>query len=270
MKDFLKTKSVYLIGLVLVVVVALIIIMVLRIGNAYKSGISQISNQPPPGEVTHNVRQTIRQITFRKSDDKGCTEVTADGIVRTFSTCGTDLSGANRMTDSSNILRLFKLAGEMDASPEATSAAALAACSGYIMTIKTDTDTKSVCINSSNSGGGTGRGGNGGGGSGSSGGGGITGGGPGDDIIGTIIKIIEDIPPTPTVATIQNTPTPIPGVTVTPEPTLPDEPDFLPTPTPTLILLKPFTCPYSIDSSGKKHPYDVSNIICSELPQPGK
>jgi hypothetical protein len=255
MKNLIKKYSLAFIGIVLVVVIIVIILIVIKIGGAYRNGISQIGDQPPIGNSTHIIKKKINKIILKKSnDDKGCIEITNDGIVRTYDICGTQLASASRMTDTNNIIRLFKIAGETDYSTESMSEDAIAKCSGYIMMIETEDGKRTICTKS-----------------GSSGTGGGTGGGnPIDDIVDTIKKIIEDIPPTPT--PVMPTITPIPTIVIsgTPEPTLPFVPSDIMTPTPTPVILKQFTCGYSIGANGTKHPYDVSNTICTDQPIPGQ
>jgi hypothetical protein len=265
MKDLFKNKSLYLIGLVLVILIAAIIFTVSRIGGAYQNGISQLTDQKAPTNATHTVKLKINKITVKNAGDKGCVEVTPDGIVRTYDVCGSQLSGANRMMDASNINRLFKLAGETDFTKAQETA--VSDCAGYVMTIETEAGKKSICMGNQKSGSGSG---NSGSNTGSGGNGGSGGNNPIGEIVDTIIKIIEDIPPTPTITHMPGTPAPTIEITGTPQPTIPFLPEDLPTPTPTPILLKPFTCGYTVDANGKKRPYNVSNIICSDLPVAGQ
>jgi hypothetical protein len=254
----------YLVGGILVLLFGAIFFIVTRIGTAYRKGLSQMTDQPAPGNATHNIKETITKITIRDKKSKGCTEVTPDGIIRIYEVCGTQLTDANRMNNPSNINRLFKLTGETVFTDADTSEAAIYDCTGSILAIETASGTKTVCLKSENSQGG----GNGGGGSGSGGNGGGV--GPIQDIIDTIKKIIEDIPPTPTITPPVQIPTPTIEPTGTPEPTLPLMPGETPIITPTPIIPKPFTCNYYIDSTGKKRPYNVSNTICSDEPAPGQ
>jgi hypothetical protein len=265
MKDTLKSKSIFIIAGVLVVLVIAIIVVLIRIGNAYRKGLSQIDNQPPPQDVTHIVRKKISKIIIKKNaNDAGCVEVTPDGIVRTYSVCDTQLSSANRMNDASNIIHLFALAGQTDYTSDATSTDAVAACTGYIMTIQTDDGTKqSVCMKSSAGGGG----GTGGGVTGGGGGGGTS---PIGEIIDTIKKVIDDIPPTPTEIQPTVTGIPTPVISDTLAPTFSYVPGDQPTPTPTPQVMHPFTCGYWVDANGHRHPYNVSNVICSDQPVPGQ
>jgi hypothetical protein len=261
MKNILKNNVLFTIGIVLIVLLVVIIIIVTRIGGVYKKGINQLSDQPLPGQATHITKEKINRITVKNGKDNGCTEMTSDGIVRVYSACGSQLVSANRMSNPANILRLFKLVGE---SEFAQSDNPISTCTGYIMTIETESKKHSVCMDNikpDDTNGGSG---------GIGSGGGSGGGSPIDDIIDTIKKIIDDIPPTPTIAPYINSPTPSPDILNTPIPTVPFIPGDLPTSTPTIVVLKPFTCGYTVDANGKKRPYNVSNIICSELPVAGQ
>jgi len=262
MKIVNKGKPILFVGVIFIIVLCLIIVTLVRIGGAYKSGLNRFSMDEKISDVTHTERQKIRKITIKNASDPGCMEVTPDGIIRVFTVCQEELSGAQRVTDTRFILRLYKKMAETDLTklPDATNST----CSGYTMILETDTETKSVCLQnttegSNNSGGNSGTGGSGGGG---------TNGGDIGEIITIINQVIDNIPPTPTPTPVVISPTVVPGTSISSTPTEIVLPSWGVTPMPTSAVTLPFTCSYT-DARGKKRPYTISNIICSTEPSPG-
>lgn len=251
-----SSKQIFIFGLILAAIVTLSVIVVIGIGKSYRLGLSRYAQDNGPGQVTHNVREKIRKIKFQKGDAEGCIEVTPDGAVRIYKTCGQEeLTDAYRETDTRNILRLFKQASETDFSEIKTADS----CGTYLLTITTESSTKTFCLSDIGSGNGS---------NGQSG---------GEeqvisDIIGTIDTIISDIPvPTPTVIQPSTSPTDyiFPDISPTIIPSQTDYPWITPEITPTGEPDKPFTCDF-YDALGSKKPYRVSSVVCSTVPQPGQ
>jgi hypothetical protein len=258
MKDILKDKSIYLIGLAFIVLLVVIVFVALKIGSAYRSGINKLSDQPSPGNVTHTTKEKIRKLTLKNGNNKGCIEITPDGIVKVYEICGEKLSDSNRLSDTKNIIRLFKIVDETEFSASSSTNEAVNNCINYVLTIQTDNGEKNICLENEQGGSSNG----------------TTNGGGNNGIVGDIIKTIEDIindiPPTPTVTDNPYQPTPTAEATTTIEPTESIQPGEFTTPTPTVVVQKPFTCDYVVDSTGKKRPFNVSNILCSSEPAPGQ
>lgn len=217
-----------------------IVVLVLGIGKEYRRGISDISGEPQPKKLTIFRRDEVRKIIVKKGAGDGCMEITPDGVVRLFSTCGVTLVDASRLSDSKNILKLFKIITEEDLTTYQQKTDGLV----YEITIETDSGSKTIYV--------------------------ALGGGSdgiGQTIIGTIDDITEDIPqaspsqgstPTPT-QSLFNTSTPTPTGTI-----------FVPTPTPTTQVggaQTSFTCGFT-ESGGTKKPFNISNIVCSTEPSP--
>jgi len=263
MKIINKGKSLIVIGGVLFVVIISVAFILVRIGGAYKSGLNKFSMDEEISDVTHTERQKIRKIIIKNTTDTGCMEVMPDGIIRVFTVCQKELSDARRMTDTKFILRLYKKMGETDLTklPDASRSV----CGGYLMTLETDTETKTVCLaNTSNDN--------------NPSGGNISGSEPGvnddwdtsliDEIITIIDQVIDNIPPTPTLTSVPVAPTSMPGTSITITPTSLVFPSWGVTPTPVAVRQMPFSCDFT-DFQGKKRPYTISNIICSSEPSPG-
>ncbi len=247
MKQRDDNKIILVTGAVLVILVILVVVIVSRIGNRYGSNIASVSNQPPPAQSSHTEKETITRLRIQRPGEKGCMEVSPDGSVRQYAVCQEELVSARRLNDAKYIIRLMKLVSEAKyAEYDGTSY-----CSTYLIHVETESGTRTFCVDSVNGG---------------SGGGG-TGPGPGADIIRTIEDIIEEIP--------QNTPTPGPGVSTYPTPTIFGQPTDTPTPTGEVYITptpvptgtnKGFTCDF--DENGARKPFAVSGVVCSTDPIP--
>jgi hypothetical protein len=255
MKIVNKGKTLIVVGGIFLGVCIGIVFILIRIGGAYRSGLDSFSASNQISDVTHTERQKIRKITIKNLTNPGCMEVTPDGIIRIFTTCGEELSDARRVTDTKYILQLYKKMAETDLStlPEASDTP----CDGYSMILETDSEKRSVCLQTTSDGN-TSSGGN-------TGGGGIPGGGTVDEIIKIIDQVIDNIPPTPTSTPDPIAPTAPSGASITVSPTDVVVPIWGSTPTPTIGSSRPFVCDF-LDAKGKKRPYTISNIICSTEP----
>jgi hypothetical protein len=254
MKIVSKGKPLFFVGVIFVGILCLIVVALVRIGGAYRSGLNRFSTEEQISDVTHTERQKIRKITIKNTTGSGCMEVTPDGVIRFYNVCQKELSDARRVTDTKFILRLYKKMAETDLTtlPDATNSV----CSGYIMTLETDAETKTVCVQNKTEGDNI------------SGGGGGANNGDIGEIITIIDQVIDNIPPTPTMTPDPGNPTIVPGTSISPTPTDMVLPSWGVTPTPTVATARPFICDFT-DVQGKKRPYTISNIICSTGPSPG-
>jgi hypothetical protein len=220
----------------------LIIFFALKhIGARYDQGLVNLIPTRSEGPAVRKAR-TIRKVVIFDEDNKGCMEITPDGVVRTYEVCGENLKDANRIADPKFILKLIQIASQIDFSKYRQKV------SGPYLTliIETDTGTEIIYVPLGREGG---------------------------DIINTINLIREELPqptqtpgpftqtPTPTLGGVSNSPTPTPRISHTPGPS--------PTlnPHPSEIIESPFTCGYT-ESTGPR-PYNISNFICTTQPSPG-
>jgi hypothetical protein len=262
-KRYMKfgNKQIIIIGIILLVVILACIILITAIGKAYQSGLSKFSPDKVSEGYTYKTKAKITKIKIHKMDDLGCIDVSPDGAVRVYATCDKILTDASRVSDATNILRLFKQISELDL----TNIKSTDVCDTYTITVETNESQKNICLtdiaNQLNQTPGMGGNGN-------------TSGGTGTQIIDQIIETIENIKqeiiPTPTLI---SSPTPQfeGGTPVVNEPSPTGDSiqnDILETPTPTVKPLVPFICGFS-GSSGSNKPYNISNIICSNEPTPG-
>lgn len=250
MKNIFKDKVLFIGGIILIIVIVVIVILTIKVGNAYKSKLSDTTTQAPL-PITHTEKDAITKVSITNNNDNSCIEITPDGAIRVYSECGTKLVTAHRTTDIRYTAKLYKTLYEMPES-ESQTQSTIDNCEGYIITIETENNTRKVCITKDSQNG-------------------------GDtsqnsfqqtinnDIIDTIDKIIEDIPPTPTVTSSPNQPTSTLSPSSTVNPSQPMIPTVIPTPTVTSAPQKPFTCDF-LDVNGKKRPKNVSNVICSTDP----
>ncbi|MBI4065311.1 hypothetical protein HY409_02995 [Candidatus Gottesmanbacteria bacterium] len=236
-----KHTTLLLVGAFFVLTFMVVIGTIFNIGGAYKERIASFINPKEPEKMTIFKKKTVKKITIKKGNDRGCMEITPDGAVRVFSVCGQTLSLASRFPNPRHILQLFKLITEEDLdSYTQKSTGAI-----YQLTIETDTGTQTVYLVLSESDGGVGQ-----------------------TIISTIQIITGDIPrPSSTLgSTLTPTPTVVSeSITLAPTGSL-----FIPTPTPTIGVseqTQTFTCGFN-ESGDKKKPFNISNIVCSTEPSP--
>jgi hypothetical protein len=230
-------------GGVLALIVLMASVAVIRFGRAYQWGIFGFNTTETSVETTVREKKKLRKITVRKGDSAGCIEVTPDGAVRVYRTCGEELESANRPYNPKNILKLFRLVSERNLSdlPSGSEEGTL-----YTLMIETDEGTQVVVIvvNEDTP-------------------------DPIVEIIETIEDIEEEIPePTSTPADpLLPTPTQPPVLSGTPVPSGTPFPSAFPTPTPTGPAVDlGFLCDF-IESTGPK-PYNISNFVCSTGPTP--
>lgn len=244
---FIRKHLLLFAGAGLVMILVAVVLVLRQIGFAYGQGLKIFEGREShePAALAKNAR--IRKITVKKSDTGECIEVTPDGAVRVYKTCGGDLEDAHRTSDTRTVQRLFTLVTE-------TGSKTYVPGSTEVMVELEDGSVVTVYIPPGGDAGG------GGGGSGSGG---------GSDIDNIIDEIKGDGP----------TPTAPPGATGTPlvtptfAPTMPAGPTPTPnpfaTPTPTPEPEKPFTCDFYDTGGSQAKPYRVSNVVCSTQPQPG-
>lgn len=229
-----KGKLIGVVGLVLIGIVGAIIITTLGIGNAYKQGLTEVGQQTQDKEVVLRKRKNIQKITIRPTDGTGCYEVTADGIVQVYATCGGELSTASRFTDTKNILRLFKLLTEQENfSDVPTGGKAL-----FTIVIETDQGTQTITLYENT------------------------------ELAQTITNIVVEIPAasSPSLQPIPSSqPNYSPALIFSPTPSA----GSIPSPSPTIGGTTPeqlFTCNFA--ENFDKKPYRVSNIVCTDDPVP--
>lgn len=239
-----KGIPLYVAVVIFIGVLAVITVVVFALGKVYQGGLSRLSGESDPNEYALRKKKQIRKITLQKGDEQGCYEIMPDGVVRVYAECGGELTQAARYQDPKYILQLFQLASAYDLAKYRNSGAGQI----YTLTIETDEGTEiiTIVLNDQNS-------------------------DEINEVIDTIDTILEDLPnptPTPTGGSPQPSPTLLPGQSPLPSPTAPGS-----TPQPSAsgtggVELTPFSCNFAEDSvSGK--PYRVSNIVCTEEPQPG-
>lgn len=234
-----KGKNTRLIALVVVLfvgILALIILLLTRIGSGYQKSISSVEQNKTSAPVNYRTVKNVRKITVHDQKGNGCMEITPDGVVRKYSVCGEKLESADRLRDPKNIIKLFRKISERDWATTTPPPSA----NILKLTFENEdgtTDDYYVVIDD-----------------------------PDDtDIADVIEDITEDIPPQsslPTPSPIPSNP-PIGGATNTPSPTQ-YIPPWVPTPTTQPIGDQPFLCGYTQD--GK--PTNISNTMCSTLPTP--
>ncbi len=220
-------------GTILAFIVLAASVVVIRFGRAYQWGIFGVNVEPSAAELTLREKKKLRKITIRKGSDAGCIEVTPDGAVRVYSTCGEELESAHRPLNPKNVLKLFKLLSERDLSKiPVTSEGTL-----YEITIVTDEGTQVfvIVVNDDS---------------------------PDalQEVVDTITDIEEEVPePTVTPEIISSTPTSPPAGTGSPVPS------GTPTPTGPAVDVG-FLCDF-FESTGPK-PFNISNFVCSTGPTP--
>jgi hypothetical protein len=229
-------------GGVFALLLVLTFVVIIRIGKSYEWGLLGFTKEQPPDEISLVKKKQLKKITIRRGDEAGCMEVTPDGAVRIYSTCGTDLERAHRPTDPKNVLKLFKLVSERDI---ATVGDTTAPGTLYVLTIESDEGIETVYIvvleDTPQS-------------------------------IQDIIEIIEEIEadvPFPSVTPLGSTPAPTSPAssTGTPVPSVTLIPTAGPTPTPTGPAVDlGFLCDF-FETTGPK-PYNISNFVCSTGPTP--
>lgn len=226
-----------IIGVLVIGLLGLLLVIVSRLQSARvnQQAMTVTGNKLTTGQKLE--RRQLRKITI--DDDTGCLEVTSEGIVRVYETCGETLESVSRPIDPKRIIQLFEYTSRL-----AFDEFSLPPTSGQYLRLIVDTTTGSYTIYIPVE--------------------------SGDDSISDTIDLIKGDIPQPTVtpqATLIPTPT-LPGSTplpsLTPTPTI----QFGVTPTPTVAITpRPFTCGFSDDPTDIR-PFNVTNVICSTEPSP--
>lgn len=240
MKIFPQGKGLTLTVVVFVVVMLSIFVVLMRIGAVYRKRINVTPGTQFEEPKLHKTK-IVKSITVKKNTGRDCMQITPDGVVRVFAQCDDNLTDANRLTNTNNILKLFRMITEYDAD---TSLPTGEGDNVYELIIETDEGTQHLYIV-------------------------IDENTPTQlqEIVQTITKIEEDIPPSsPQPSTI--TPSPSAG-SVSPSllPSGSVTPGAFPSPTPGGLPGQAFLCDF-MEVGGKKKPINVSNIICSTDPSP--
>jgi len=243
-----KMRGIIVLAIGVFILIFLLIFFVLRrFGTQYNQGLTSLT-QTNNQNVGVRKSRLVRKVTiFQDENTASCLEVTPDGVVRSFETCGGEPTDINRLSNPKNIFELIRVASQIDVSLYMEKPTV------PFVTLVIESDEGSVTVYIPT------------GGSGGSGGG-------GDGGVGDIIdNIIGDLPqPTATPGPFVPTPTPTMGgvsFTPTPSPLISSTPGPSPTPSPTPEVDNPFLCGFSEGSTGVK-PLNVSNYICSTEPSP--
>ncbi len=234
MQNPFKGKSIFFTSGVLIAIFAIVIGLIIAIGQVYRSGLGKFE-QPKIQDYALTEVPEIKRLTLRKQGETGCIEVTPEGIIRVYEICGEKLTQTSRPTDPNNILKLFKMISIKDLKKIQARGGQI-----YELIIETATGTETVYITDDD--------------------------GSGGEIIKQIQDIIEDVPNTSPSPLIVPTPT-IPGTSAYPAatPTASIGSPSSPLPSPSSQVLVPFNCDFSESTDGKK-PFNISNIICSSNP----
>ncbi len=245
-----KKTLLYTLGIVLVAVLVLAVVYAFYFGRALGN---RVENIPVPEiqETELPQKKNIKKITVQRGNDVECIEITPDGAVRIFETCGGDLVAAYREQNTTAIAQLFNKLARTDFSlysfpPDND----MLRVSVYTIIIQTDTGTETVYLYFDPS-------------------------RPSqaNDVVKLIDTVVNDKPtPTATATPVVTTSPTAPGNTGTPSPTLSQgasAPTTTPTPTGQVsqgdFLKDPFTCVYYDTDS---RPHRVSNVVCSTEPLP--
>lgn len=233
MDKLLKGRGLWILGAIFVMVGLALVLVLLGIGRAYQGGLKMFIRNGPEPTITSQKKKNIRKITLQRTGSDQCYEVTPDGVVRVFETCNGELTEAARLSDPKYILALFKRAteGTLPVFKEGDVV--------YQLTIETDEGTETIQIVLDDD---------------------------SDTIIDTIENIIEGIAdPSPTAIPSGSSlfspypsPSANPGSSVSPSPSA--------DPQSSGVADQPFNCTFV--ENGQNKPYRISNIVCSDEPQP--
>lgn len=232
--EIIGNRLLPIVGIIFVITVVIVSIIAIGIGRGYRGSLTAVSAPKKADDATLGKKKNIKRIMIKKSEGEECIEVTPDGVVRVYATCGGELISSQRPADPKYILDLMRLAAETDPSKLPTDQTG----AYYDITIETDSGSQTVRV--------------------------YTSGGGGSEIINTINNVINTLTnPSPTPgsspvldATPFSTPIPVSTPVPTPEPGA----------SPEIGEEKPFTCNFNPDGTAKK-PYRVSNVVCTDTPQ---
>lgn len=235
-----SSKVLVIAGFVFFFAVVAATLAAVYLGKAYKQSLGivpevEISNQKI---VTQKV---IKKITIQDLGNAECLEITPDGAVRAYDTCGGQLTRAGRMTSLRDISTLIRLVSENNLSTLSHKQDG----SGIEIIIESDQGIEYLYLPTESQ----------------------TSGDLVSLILATITQIKGDVPPVIFTETPKVSPS-IVIMTSTPTPT--SLPSGVPTPTPTIAQggstgTDSFTCDFT-ESNGKKKPVTISNIVCSTDP----
>ena len=238
MKKIFEAQNLFITLGIFAAIIIFLLILILGVGKAYRLGLSRFSPEQAPGEVSLKKKKEIKKISISRGGESGCMEITPDGIVRIYSTCGENLTSADRLTDLKFIQNLFRLINEQDLSKYTKK---LTGEDVIEITVNTDTGTEHYYL--------------------------IIGDPGTQGIIDTIENIKGDLPgasPSPQASI---------GASgyIPPSPPPPGSSQYyiIPSATPgsTSLPITPFTCDFIV-APGMKKPFNISNIICSTQPSP--
>lgn len=236
MKKFFSGTSLYIMFGILIIVVVVTVLVLIGVGRAYQGGLASLIQTRH--ETVPAKKKQVKRITFQKSGENTCIEVTPDGVERIYNECGGTLSEARRPDDLRNIQLLFQALSLQDESLYTNTCKS--EC--YIVTIDTDEGTQTLYIP-------------------------VGGSGTGGSIGNLIEEIKNQSAASPTPVPGNAVVSPSPGVSSSPAPTF--YPGISPQPSSTPVTSEEkgtFTCDFS--EGGTNKPYRVSGVVCSTEPTP--
>lgn len=240
MKSFIKTYGIPIGVFSFFLLFIGIVYVVSSLGKAYQSNITKYA--PPvikDQEISRKIRKIVKKIILTRAGDTGCIELSADGAVRIYSTCGSTIVDAKRLFNAANMRRLFDKVADLSISDNQMKGTG----SVYEVRVETDTGTEVYYVTLEDF---------------------------STDTTG-LTKLVDQVlgdVPTPTPETPGSTPTSALSPTRTRTPTLGPSPTALPpTPTPPIPTGAPFTCDFT-DQGGPDKPYRISNTVCTSGPTP--
>lgn len=230
-----KNKVLY-VSILFLGIVGVTVLVIFAIGKAYQGGLGFLGNNAPQS-VEVAPRKTIKKITIKKPDSLECLEVTPDGVVRAYTTCGEELSDAGRPADPTNVNKLVNLLRLRDLSKYKTRGPGAV----YEIIIETDSGTETYYLPVDS----------------------------GDDEVEEIIDVIEDIETSLTPSPTPQLNSPLPSVSSSLPPPG-SSPGSSPSSPPTGgggTADNPFICGFT-ETDQERKPVPVSNIICTSNPSP--
>lgn len=240
MEQIRRYKSLLIAGVALVIIIGITGSVIYALGKAYQSGLS-ISNNQPIQEIKITKTKKIRKITLKKTNQDACIEVSPDGTVRIYNTCGQQLTEAARLTNLNAIQKLFAQVSEQT----------YVVCrddlvNAYQIVVESDQGVETVCVLENNN----------------------SGGGVSSNITDIINNILGDLPhPSTSPLPNRSTPPPTNSPYASPPHASPSG-NSTPSPSPGASgTPSGFICDYH-ETTGQNKPYTVSNIVCSTSPSP--
>lgn len=231
------SKVLVIAGLVFFFAVVAATLSAFYFGKAYKQRLGIV----PEVEISTQkivTQKVIKKITIQDLGNAECLEITPDGAVRAYDTCGGQLTRAGRMTNIRDISTLIRLVSENNLRTLSHKQDG----SRIEIIIESDLGIEYLYLPVASQ----------------------TSGDLVSLILTTITQIKGDIPP----VIFTETPIVSPSVVIlTSTPTPTSLPSGVQTPTPTVVQggsggADSFTCDFT-ESNGKKKPVTISNIVCS-------